>query len=179
MSRIGKLPIQLPEKTQARIEHNFIVISGPKGEIKDKIAKGVNVEIKDNNIEVSINNVKDKKKKALWGTTRSIINNMVLGVTSGFEKKLEINGVGYRAAASGGKVILNVGFSHPVDFNLPAGVSAQVEGNIITIKGTEKQKVGEIAAQIRNIKKPEPYKGKGIKYVGEVIKRKEGKTAAK
>ena len=179
MSRIGKLPIELIEGTQAKIEDGFIVVKGPKGELKQKINSLVNVKIDNNQIIISVDNIKDKNKKALWGLFRSLINNMVIGVTQGFEKKLEINGVGYKASASGSVLTLNVGFSHPVEYNLLDGISASVEKNIITINGIDKQLVGEIAAQIRKVRKPEPYKGKGIKYVDEVIRRKAGKTAAK
>ncbi|MBU0619641.1 MAG: 50S ribosomal protein L6 [Patescibacteria group bacterium] len=179
MSRIGKLPIELIEGTQAKIEDGFIVVKGPKGELKQKINSLVNVKIDNNQIIISVDNIKDKNKKALWGLFRSLINNMVIGVTQGFEKKLEINGVGYKASASGSVLTLNVGFSHPVEYNLLDGISASVEKNIITINGIDKQLVGETAAQIRKVRKPEPYKGKGIKYVDEVIRRKAGKTAAK
>lgn len=179
MSRIGKLPIELIEGAQAKIEDGFIVVKGPKGELKQKINSLVNVKIDNNQIIISVDNIKDKNKKALWGLFRSLINNMVIGVTQGFEKKLEINGVGYKASASGSVLTLNVGFSHPVEYNLLDGISASVEKNIITINGIDKQLVGETAAQIRKVRKPEPYKGKGIKYVDEVIRRKAGKTAAK
>lgn len=179
MSRIGKLPIELIEGTQAKIEDGFIVVKGPKGELKQKINSLVNVKIDNNQIIISVDNIKDKNKKALWGLFRSLINNMVIGVTQGFEKKLEINGVGYKASASGSVLTLNVGFSYPVEYNLLDGISASVEKNIITINGIDKQLVGETAAQIRKVRKPEPYKGKGIKYVDEVIRRKAGKTAAK
>lgn len=179
MSRLGKLPIKLPEGTQAKIEEDFIIVKGAKGELKTKLNDLVKINIKDDEIEVNVTNPKEKKNKSFWGLYRSLINNMVIGVSEGFEKKLEINGVGYRAQVSGKKLTLNVGFSHPVDFNLPEGITAQVENNLITISGIDKQLVGEIAAQIRKIRKPEPYKGKGIKYIDEVIRRKEGKTAGK
>lgn len=179
MSRLGKLPIKLPNNTTAKIENDFIVVKGPKGELKQKLDKLVNVEIGAEEIVVSVKNPEVKKEKSFWGLYRSLINNMVQGVTEGFEKKLEVNGVGYRVQVSGRKVILNVGYSHPVEFNLEEGIDAQVEGNVITISGFNKQKVGEAAAQIRKIRKPEPYKGKGIKYIDEVIRRKEGKSAAK
>lgn len=179
MSRLGKLPIKLNEKTQAKIENNFIIVKGPKGELKQKLHKLAKVDLKDNEIIVSVNNPKRKEEKSFWGLYRSLINNMVLGVNEGYEKKLEINGVGFKMAVNGNKVNLNVGFSHPVVYNLPEGITATAEGNIITISGIDKQLVGETAAQIRKIKKPEPYKGKGIKYVGEVIRRKAGKTATK
>ena len=179
MSRLGKLPIILPANTHARLEDGFIVIKGIKGEIKEKLHNAVNVEVGEKEIKISVDSQKSKKEKAIWGTYSSVIKNMVKGVTDGFEKKLEINGVGYRASVSGSKIILNVGFSHPVEYVLPAGISAKTEANTITISGIDKQLVGEISAQIRKIRPPEPYKGKGIKYAGEVIRRKAGKTAAK
>ncbi len=179
MSRLGKLPINLPTGTQVKIENSFIVVKGTKGELQQEIHPKVKVEINESEIKVSVNNPEIKKQRALWGLYRSLINNMVIGVNDGFEKRLEINGVGYRASISGQKLTLNVGYSHPVDYVLPEGIKGQVEGNIITISGIDKQLVGEIAAQIRKIRKPEPYKGKGIKYVDEVIRRKAGKTASK
>jgi large subunit ribosomal protein L6 len=179
MSRLGKLPIQLPAETQAKFEDNFIIIKGPKGELRQKLHDMVKVEAKDREITVQVKHPEVKKERAFWGLYRSLINNMVKGVSEGFSKKLEIVGVGYRAKLNEKKLILNVGYSHPVEFDLPEGISALVEENIITISGIDKQLVGEIAARIRKIKKPEPYKGKGIKYVGEIIRRKEGKTAAK
>lgn len=179
MSRLGKLPITLPEGIEARIEDNFIIVKGSKGELKQELNKLVNVEIKDKQITVDVKDKESKKEKAFWGLYRSLINNMVIGLNEGFEKKLEVNGVGYRVAAQGNKLNLNLGFSHPVEFLLPEGITAAVEGNVITISGINKQMVGETAAKIRKLRKPEPYKGKGIKYVDEVIIRKEGKTAGK
>jgi len=179
MSRLGKLPIKLAKDTQAKIEDGFIFIKGAKGELKQKLDNLVKIDINDDEIIVSINNKESKKEKAFWGLYRSLINNMVKGVEEGFEKKLEVNGVGYKVSTSGNKITLNVGYSHPVDFNLREGIKASVEGNVITIIGVDKQLVGETAAQIRKIRKPEPYKGKGIKYIDEVIIRKVGKTAAK
>lgn len=179
MSRLGKLPIKLPESVQARLEDGFVIIKGPKGELRTELKREVKVEIKDSQIVTSITNLKSKKEKALWGLVRSLINNMVVGVEQGFVKKLEINGVGFKAQITGQKLVLNVGFSHLVEFALPEGISGQVEGNIITISGIDKQLVGDVAAQIRKIRKPEPYKGKGIKYIDEVIRRKESKAAIK
>lgn len=179
MSRLGKLPIELGEGTQAGIENDFIVVKGSKGELKEKTHNLVKIEISGKEIKVKVSNPENKNERALWGLYRSLVKNMVQGVEEGFEKKLEINGVGFRAAVSGKKLTLNVGFSHQVDFALPEGISAAVEGNVITVNGINKQLVGETAAQIRKIRKPEPYKGKGIKYVDEVIIKKVGKTAAK
>ncbi len=179
MSRLGKLPIELPSGTQAKIEDGFVVVKGAKGELKTKLHDLVNVDISDNEITVSVSNPEEKKDRSFWGLYRTLIYNMVFGVSEGFEKKLEINGVGYRAQVSGKKLILNVGFSHPVEFELPEGITVEVDNNLITISGIDKQLVGEVAAQIRKIRKPEPYKGKGIKYIDEIVRRKEGKTAGK
>lgn len=179
MSRLGKLPIKLEAGVQARIEDGFIIVKGPKGELREKLHDLVIVEIGAEDIKVSVKDIENKKEKSLWGLFASLIKNMATGVKGGFSKKLEINGVGYKAAVSGNKLILNLGFSHPIDFKLPEGIEGNVEGNIITISGINKYLVGETAAQIRKLRKPEPYKGKGIKYIEEVILRKAGKTAAK
>jgi large subunit ribosomal protein L6 len=179
MSRIGKLPIALPSGTTAKLQDGFLVVKGPKGELKEKLHSAIIVNLKENEISVNIHNQEEKKEKALWGLFRTLINNMVLGVNKPFEKKLEINGVGYRAAVSGNKITLNLGFSHPIDFQLPAGITATIEKNVITLSGINKQLVGEMAAQIRKLRKPEPYKGKGIKYIDEIIRRKAGKSSAK
>lgn len=179
MSRLGKLPIELTKGTEARLEQDFIIVKGPKGELKTKLHQSVKAIITDKDITLAINNQTDTKEKALWGLYRSLIKNMVAGVNQPYVKKLEINGVGYKASVSGNKLNLQVGFSHPVVFELPAGIKAEVKGNVITISGIDKYLVGETAAQIRRIKKPEPYKGKGIKYSDETIRRKAGKTAGK
>ncbi len=179
MSRLGKLPITIPSGTQVNLSNGSISVKGPKGELKQKIDNKVKVEIKDSEIIVSVSDKENKEQRAMWGLFRALINNMIIGVNSGFEKKLEIKGVGYKAMVNGNKLILNLGFSHPVDFLLPAGISASVEANTITISGFDKQLVGELSAQIRKLRKPEPYKGKGIKYSDEVIRRKAGKTASK
>ena len=177
MSRLGKLPITLKEGVQAKLENDFIVVKGPKGELSLSENKLVKIEIKENEIKLSVKKPEDKNQKSLWGLYRGLVNNLVLGVTEGFEKKLEVNGVGFRISASGNTLNMNLGFSHPVVFNLPEGISATVEGNVITISGIDKQLVGQVAAEVRAIKPPEPYKGKGIKYIDEIILRKEGKTA--
>jgi len=178
MSRLGKLPIEIPSGTEVKIQDDFVVAKGPKGELKQAMHSLVNVEVVDNEVRVSIADKKDKESKSLWGLYRMLIKNMVDGVNKEFEKKLEINGVGYRASLTGNTLTLNVGLSHPVDYEVPTGINLKVEKNIITIDGISKQQVGEVAAQIRKVKKPEPYKGKGIKYIDEVIRRKAGKTAA-
>jgi large subunit ribosomal protein L6 len=179
MSRLGKLPIKLAEGMEAKIADGFLVIKNSKGELKQEIHPKVKLDIADGVIKIGIIDESDKKQKALWGLFYSLIRNMVMGLTAGFEKKLEIIGVGYRAAFSGNKLTLNVGYSHPVIFDIPAKVGAQVDGNTITLKSIDKQLLGETAALIRRVRPPEPYKGKGIKYSDEIIRRKEGKAAAK
>lgn len=180
MSRIGKQPIEIPEKVEVKIDGSLVSVKGPKGSLEQKIHPLVKVELKENTIVLSVNKPENSEEGALWGLFRSLLANMVEGVTGGFEKKLEINGVGYKARMEGkNKLILNVGYSHPVDFNLPEGIDGQVDANVITISGIDKQLVGETAANIRKVRKPEPYKGKGIKYIDEVIRRKVGKAAAK
>jgi large subunit ribosomal protein L6 len=179
MSRIGKLPIKIPAGVNASIIGDYISVSGPKGELKEKTVSSVIIVIAEGEIKVSVKNPEEKNDRALWGLYASLIKNMIQGVTAGYEKKLEINGVGYRASASGKKLVLNVGYSHPVEFDLPSGIEASVAGNVITVSGIDKQLVGETAAQIRKIRKPEPYKGKGIKYSGEIIRRKAGKSSSK
>ncbi len=177
MSRIGKQPIIIPEKVEVKIEGNNIFVKGPKGELTMEKVTAVNVEVKDNEILVTIPEDSKKEVRSLWGTTRSIIDSLVTGVVEGFKKQLEINGVGFKAEMKGKVLVLNVGFSHQVEYNIPEDITASVEKNIITIEGIDKQRVGQITAEIRSIKKPEPYKGKGIKYIDEVIRRKAGKVA--
>lgn len=179
MSRLGKMPIELPAGTQAKLEKDFIIVKGPKGELKTKMNGIVKTEITDKEIKLSIDDQNDGNSKALWGLFRSLIKNMVVGVNESYTKKLEINGVGYKAAVNGSKLTLNLGFSHPVIYELPEGIKAEVQANEIIINGIDKQLVGEVSAQIRKIRKPEPYKGKGIKYSDEILRRKAGKTAGK
>jgi len=175
MSRIGKQPIELPEGVKAEIDGNEVKITGPKGENIVKLPPKVLIEQKENSLVFSIPNENDKKQGAFWGLARSLVNGAVKGVTEEFSKKLEITGVGYRVELKGDALVFNLGFSHPVEFKLPKGISAKTEGNSITVWGVNKQLVGEIASQIRALKKPEPYKGKGIRYSGEVLRRKVGK----
>jgi large subunit ribosomal protein L6 len=177
MSRVGKQPINILEGVNIKTENQNIIIKGIKGELVQKIHPNVKIEQKDKELLISVQKPKDKKQRALWGLFQRLISNMIEGVTKEFEKKLEINGLGYKAEVSGDKLILNVGFSHQVNFNIPKNINIKIEKNIITISGIDKQLVGETAAKIRKIKKPEPYKGKGIKYLDEVIKRKAGKAA--
>lgn len=177
MSRIGKKPIVLPAGVEVKIDGLDLTVKGPKGELRLHFNPLVKVEKEEQNIIVSIKKLEDPKQKAMWGLTRTLIDNMVKGVTEGFQKQLEISGIGYKASSSGQKLTLNVGFSHPVEFAVPQGIEVKVNANTITIAGIDKQLVGETSAQIRMIKKPEPYKGKGIKYAGEQIRRKAGKAA--
>jgi large subunit ribosomal protein L6 len=177
MSRVGKKPILIPEGVEVKIEGNIVRIKGLKGELSREIRPEIKVEIKEDKIFVQPFSEKSwtKQTKAFWGLTRALIFNMVEGVTAGFEKKLEIQGIGFRAAVEEEELVLNVGFSHPVKIKIPQGIKISVEKNIITISGIDKELVGQIAAKIRKVKPPEPYKGKGIRYVGEQVRRKVGK----
>lgn len=179
MSRIGKKIRTLPAGVTAEVKNNELVVKGPKGELKLLLHPHVSLVIQNNTIETKVAGETVKRDRSLWGTFSSIINNMIVGVTTGFKKQLEINGVGYKAALKGTDLVLEVGFTHPVTVKPVGGVKFSVEKNIITVEGIDKQIVGEMAAQVRKVRKPEPYKGKGIKYEGEVIHRKAGKTAAK
>ncbi|RLB90250.1 MAG: 50S ribosomal protein L6 [Deltaproteobacteria bacterium] len=179
MSRIGKQPVQLPDKVVITLDGDMINVKGPKGELDRKLHPAIDIEINENvlNVKTDLN---DKKKLALQGLFRSLIFNMVTGVTTGYEKKLLLSGIGYRAETSGKKLVLNVGYSNPVDFALPDGISANVVKNTeITLSGIDKELLGQAAANIRRIRPPEPYKGKGIMYSDERIFRKAGKTAGK
>ncbi|KPJ71527.1 50S ribosomal protein L6 [Parcubacteria bacterium DG_74_3] len=176
MSRVGKKPIQIPEHVEVKIEGQKVIIRGPKGELQEKVRPEIKVEAKENKIFLSPK-TKIKKSKALWGLFRSLLFNMVKGVTEGFEKQLEIEGIGFKASTEGDNLILEVGFTHPVRIKAPENVKFLVEKNIITVSGIDKGKVSLIAAQIRKVKPPEPYKGKGIRYFGEVVRRKAGKKA--
>lgn len=175
MSRIGKQPIAIPSGVTITVDQGLITVAGSKGTLSQVTLEGVSIAIEDGNATVTrIND--EPKNRAKHGLMRTLINNMVVGVTTGFSKQLEINGVGYRVALQGTSLKLNLGFSHDIIFPLPAGITAAVEQNVITISGIDKQQVGQVAADIRKLKKPEPYKGKGIKYVGERILRKSGKS---
>lgn len=175
MSRIGKLPIPVPSGVTITIDPDTITVAGSKGTLKQFTMSGVTVKQDGDQIVVTREN-DEPKNRAKHGLMRSLVANMVTGVSTGFNKQLEINGVGYRVALAGNTLKMNLGFSHEVVYTLPVGISAKVEGNVITIEGFDKQHVGQIAAEIRALKKPEPYKGKGIKYVGERIIRKSGKS---
>ena len=178
MSRIGKKPIPLPAKVQVDVQGDRLVVKGPYGELKRTLKPAVTVNQADHQILVSVQE-SDKKTKALHGLYRALIANMVTGVSRGFEKVLDIVGVGYRAELAGRTATFHLGYSHPVVFELPAGIDAKIEKTRITLKGIDKELLGRTAATIRGFKKPEPYKGKGIKYADEVIRRKAGKTGAK
>ena len=177
MSRIGKKPVQIPQGVQAQVGAAEVKITGPKGNLNLSLHPHVQVALVDNNLEVKVKNQDEKADKALWGLYRSLIANMVTGVTQGFSKKLEISGVGFKASVAGKKVVLNIGFSHPVELDIPDDLQVSVEKNAITVAGIDKHAVGQFAAVIRAQKVPEPYKGKGIKYENEVVKRKAGKAA--
>ncbi len=179
MSRIGRMPIAIPAGVTVEVaENNKVTVKGPKGTLERVLAP--EMEIKVEGAEVVVTRPNDlKRMKSLHGLTRTLINNMVVGVTSGYEKKLEVNGVGYKVAKAGKKLTLSLGFSHPVEMEDPEGIEAVVEGNVITVKGIDKEKVGQYAAEIRDKRRPEPYKGKGIKYADETIRRKVGKTGKK
>lgn len=179
MSRIGKKIRTIPQGVTVDLKGDLLVIKGPKGQLSLKLHPRVTVAVTDGQLTVSVISEENTKDKALWGTFSSIIENMLEGVTVGFKKQLEINGVGYKANLKGESLVLEVGFSHPVELKPEAGIKFEVDKNVITVSGIDKQMVGEMAAQIRSTKKVEPYKGKGIKYVGEVVRRKAGKTAAK
>ncbi|MBQ8085069.1 MAG: 50S ribosomal protein L6 [Lachnospiraceae bacterium] len=179
MSRIGRMPIAVPAGVTVDIaENNQVTVKGPKGTLERVLPAEMDIKLEGNEIIVTRPNDL-KKMKSLHGLTRTLINNMVIGVTEGYSKVLEVNGVGYRAAKQGKKLVLNLGYSHPVEMEDPEGLESKVEGNTITITGIDKEKVGQYAAEIRDTRRPEPYKGKGIKYADEVIRRKVGKTGKK
>ncbi|MCR5418912.1 MAG: 50S ribosomal protein L6 [Lachnospiraceae bacterium] len=180
MSRIGRMPIAIPAGVTVDIaENNKVTVKGPKGTLERVLPAEMEIKLEDGSLSIARPNDL-KKMKALHGLTRSLLNNMVVGVTEGYEKKLEVNGVGYRAAKQGKKLVLNLGYSHPVEMEDPEGVETVLDGqNIIIVKGIDKEKVGQFAAQIRDKRRPEPYKGKGIKYADETIRRKVGKTGKK
>ena len=179
MSRIGRMPIAIPAGVTVELaENNQVTVKGPKGTLSRVLPS--EMEIKVEGSEVTVTRPNDlKKMKSLHGLTRTLFHNMVVGVTDGFTKELEVNGVGYRASKAGKKLTLNLGYSHPVEMEDPEGLESTVDGNKIIIKGIDKEKVGQYAAEIRDKRRPEPYKGKGIKYADEVIRRKVGKTGKK
>jgi large subunit ribosomal protein L6 len=178
MSRVGKKPIVIPSGVKVEISGPDVTITGPKGSLKQTVISGMEIQVNENEISVIIEN-QSRKSRAFQGLTRSLLANMVLGVSEGIKKVLEINGLGYKAELDGNTLVLNLGYSHAVRFSLPEGITAEVEKNtIVTVSGIDKQMVGQVAANIRAIRKPEPYKGKGIRYAGEKIRRKAGKAGA-
>lgn len=179
MSRIGKKIRPIPAGVTVDVKDDMLVIKGPKGQLSQKLHPRVTIVNQNNELTVNVVNQEDIKDRALWGTFSSLVENMLDGVTVGFKKTLEINGVGFKAVMKGANLVLEVGYSHPVELKPEEGIKFEVEKNIITVSGNDKQMVGEMAARIRATKKVEPYKGKGIKYTDEVVRRKAGKTAAK
>jgi large subunit ribosomal protein L6 len=177
MSRIGKQLITLPAGVTVDLQKDKITVKGPKGELFRSVPSMIHLSLADNAITVDVVNKEDKKERSMWGTYSAHIQNMVNGVTVGFKKQLEINGVGYKVALQGKDLKLDVGYSHPVIFNVPEKVTALVEKNVITLESIDVELLGATAAEIRQVRKPEPYKGKGIKYMEEVIRRKAGKTS--
>ena len=179
MSRIGNRVLKVPAGVNVTVEGNTITVKGPKGELSYTFSKDITVEVKDETIKVTRAN-ETKEVKSLHGTTNALISNMLIGVSEGFQKGLEAVGVGYRFNVNGKKVAISAGFSHPMEINVPDGLEVKQESNTeITVSGIDKQRVTEFAANIRKVREPEPYKGKGIRYKGEYVRRKEGKKAAK
>ncbi|MEK7472390.1 MAG: 50S ribosomal protein L6 [Patescibacteria group bacterium] len=175
MSRVGKLPVTVPSGVVITVDSEFVNVTGPKGTLSQFMMPGIGIEVNDGVAQVTRES-ESKEHRSKHGLMRSLVNNMVLGVTEGVTKQLELNGVGFRVAVEGSRLKLSLGFSHEVIFVIPEGITISVEQNIITITGISKQQVGQVAAEIRSLKKPEPYKGKGLKYVGERIIRKSGKS---
>ena len=179
MSRIGRHPVAVPAGVEVKIaENNVVTVKGPKGTLEKALPTEMSIKLEDGQVVVTRPNDL-KKMKSLHGLTRTLINNMVVGVTNGYTKELEVNGVGYRASKAGKVLTLNLGYSHPVEMTDPEGIESTVDGNKIIVSGIDKEKVGQYAAEIRDKRRPEPYKGKGIKYADEVIRRKVGKTGKK
>lgn len=187
MSRVGKKPIIIPQGVEVKLENDKIAVKGPKGELSLKIIPEIKVELKDNKIftlvqtetknRVKTSSVRRKKTNAFWGLTKVLLSNMVRGVAEGYEKKLQIEGIGFKANLEGNNLVLAVGFSHPVKIEAPEGIKFSVEKNIINVSGIDKELVGQVAAKIRRVQPPEPYKGKGIRYLGEQVRKKVGKKA--
>ncbi len=176
MSRVGKKPIEIPAGVTVTLDNNHVTVKGPKGELSRTFHSDIEIKIEENVINIS-RPTDNKEHRALHGTTRAVLANMVEGVSKGFERGLELVGVGYRASKQGNKLVLNVGYSHPVEIEAEKGIEVEVPSNTkIVIKGTDKERVGALAANIRDVRPPEPYKGKGIRYEGEYVRRKEGKT---
>ncbi len=177
MSRVGKKPIPISDKIKVTYKDRIITVKGEKGTLTRTVHPVVDLKIEDGNVMVTIDS-DDRKTRAFQGLTRALVANMVTGVSKGFERSLEINGIGYRVILKGKTLVLNLGYSHPIDFDLPEGVAAKVDKSTITLSGIDKELLGHTAASIRRLRPPEPYKGKGIKYAGEYIQKKAGKTGA-
>lgn len=178
MSRVGIKPVELKEGVDIKVQGQDVLVHGPKGDLSFKVSPKVGIKVSDGLITLTAKK-EIKEDREIHGLTRTIIANMVTGVSEGFEKKLEFHGVGYRAAMEGRDLVMHLGFSHPVRYTPIEGIEISVEKHVITVNGIDKQQVGQVAAEIRELKKPEPYKGKGIRYEGEHVRRKAGKTAAK
>ncbi len=177
MSRIGKKPVAIPSGVEVSLDKRVVSVKGPKGTLLFEHRREVKIALEAGSLQVE--KVGDTKQaRALWGTTAKAVSNMIIGVTTGFEKALELNGVGFRMNLQGKKLVLALGFSHPVEMMLPEGITAVIEGNVLKVTGSDKQQVGEFTAVVRKLKPVEPYKGKGFRYVGEIVRRKEGKKAA-
>ena len=174
MSKIGKKPITIPKDVQIKLDGGLVLVKGPKGELKKTISGDVNLNIEENELRVTI---KDSEDSATWGLASALIKNMIKGVSEGFETVMEFQGVGYKAAVKGNDLELGLGFSHPISIKAPEGITFKAEKNVIRIQGIDNELVGKTAAEIRSWRKPEPYKGSGIRYQGEIIKRKAGKKA--
>jgi large subunit ribosomal protein L6 len=179
MSRVGKKAIPIPSNVKVKIDDGVVEVQGPKGTLKTTVPRGIHFEKEDGNL-VAKRESEAKKQKALHGLVRSLVANSVTGVTQGFQKELEIVGIGYRAELRGKSVVFSLGYSHPIEYPIPSGILIAVEKQTrLTISGSDKQKVGQVAASIRSLRKPDPYKNKGIRYAGEILKKKVGKTGAK
>jgi large subunit ribosomal protein L6 len=178
MSRIGKVPVAIPEKVEVKVDGAFVSVKGPNGQLEYTFTDKVKIALADK--EITVNPIDESKEaRSLWGTTRTLISNMVVGTSEGFKRTLEFTGVGYKAAVKGDTIVLNLGYSHPIDYVLPKGVQAKVTKNVIDLTGCDKELVGFAAAKIRSFRPPEPYKGKGVKYSDETIIRKAGKAGSK
>lgn len=177
MSRIGKQVIEIPKGVEIKVNGSAVSVKGPKGTLEHRLPETLKLTVEGAEARVSITDENDRQQLMSWGTNASILINMVEGVVNGYQKQLEINGVGYKVAQAGQKLTFQLGYTHPIVYELPKSVTAAIEKNVITITGIDKQLVGQVAAEIRALREPEPYKGKGIKYVDEVIRRKAGKAA--
>lgn len=177
MSRIGKQVIEIPKGVEIKVNGSLVSVKGPKGTLEHRLPETLKLAVEGSEARVSITDELDRQQRMSWGTHASIVLNMIEGVVNGYKKQLEINGVGYKVAQSGQKLTFQLGYTHPIVYELPKTITAEVDKNLITVSGIDKQLVGQVSAEIRALREPEPYKGKGIKYVDEVIRRKAGKAA--